>query len=101
MVEFILHYLDDFLFGGRLESDSCNKTLDLALHLCHEVGFPVMSEKVVSLSTVFDFLGFVIDTLAMEIRLPDEKISRMKLMIQAWGCKRSCTKRDLSLIGNL
>ena len=78
-----LHYLDDFLFGGRPESNSCSKTLDLALHLCHEVGFPVMSEKVVGPSTLIDFLCFVIDTLAMEIRLPDEKLSRMKLMIRS------------------
>ena len=75
LVEFILHYLDDFLFGGRPESDSYSKTLDLALHLCHEVGFPVISEKVVGPSTVIDFLGFIIDTLAMEFRLPDEKLS--------------------------
>ena len=72
----------DDLFGTRPESDFCGKTLDLALHLCHEVGFPVMSEKVVGPSTVIDFLGFIIDTLAMEIRLPDEKLSWMKLMIR-------------------
>ena len=102
LVEFILHYLNDFLLGSWPESDSCGKTLDLALQLCHEVWFPVMSEKVVSPSTVIDFLGFVIDTLAMEIRLPHEKLSRMKLMIRTWRYRRSCTKRELlSLIGNL
>ena len=41
------------------------------------MGFPVISEKVVGLATIIDFLGFIIDNLAMEIRLPDEKLSRL------------------------
>ena len=58
-VDFVLHYLDDFLFGGRPKSDSCGKALNLALRLCQEVGFPVMSEKVVGPATEIDFLGFI------------------------------------------
>ena len=72
-VEFVIHYLDDFWFGGRPGSGACGKALDLALHLCREVGFPVMQEKVLGPATVLDFLGFIIDTTSMEIRLPDEK----------------------------
>lgn len=101
-LEFILHYLDDFLLGGSPGSDSCGRALDLALHVCREVGFPVMAEKVVGPSTVIDFLGFLIDTTAMEIRLPEEKLRRLKHLIQAWRPRKSCTKRELlSLIGNL
>ena len=29
-VEFIIHYLDDFLFAGKSDSDSCQKSLNLA-----------------------------------------------------------------------
>ena len=102
LVDFISHYLDDFLFGGRPGSDSCGRALNLALLPCQELGFPVMSEKVVGPATIIDFLGFIIDTLAMEIRLPDEKLSRIKLMIQSWRWKRCCSKRKLlSPIGNL
>ena len=101
-LEFILHYLDDFLFGGSPHSDSCGKSLNLALHICSEVGFPVMAEKVKGPSTVIDFLGFLIDTMAMEIRLPEEKLERLKTLIRSWWLRRSCTKRELlSLVGNL
>ena len=49
LIEFILHYLDIFLFGSW---PGFSIILELALHLCHEqVGFPVTSEKVVGPST--------------------------------------------------
>ena len=72
-VEFIIHYLEDFLFGGHPGSEACSRVLDLALRLCREVGLPVMQEKVLGPATVLDFLGFIIDTVSMEIRLPEEK----------------------------
>ena len=101
-LEFILHYLDDFLLGGSPGSDSCGRVLDLALRICMELGFPVMAEKVVGPSTTIEFLGFLIDSVAMEIRLPEEKLSRLKQMIQAWKRRKSCTKHELlSLIANL
>ena len=89
-VEFVIHYLDDFLFGGRPNADTSRRSLDLALHTCEVLGFPVMSEKV------------VIDTAAMEIRLPEEKLHHLKSLLRAWISRRSCTKRELlSLIGSL
>ena len=104
-VEFVIHYLDDFLFGGRPGGrpgpEVCGRVLDLVLRLCQVVGFPVMQEKVLGPATVIDFLGFIIDTVSMEIRLPAEKLSRIKQMIHSWRSKKSCTKCVLSLIGNL
>ena len=70
IVDFVLHYLDDFLFGGRPKSDCCGRALNLALCLCQDVGFPVISGKVVGPATEIDFLGLIIDAQAMEIRLP-------------------------------
>jgi hypothetical protein len=72
-VEFVFNYLDDFLFGGSPNSDSCGRNLELALRICCLLSFPVMAEKVSGPSTILEF-GFVIDTNAMEIRLPEEKL---------------------------
>ena len=100
--EFVLHYLDDFLFGGSPGSDTCRRSLDLALHICEQLGFPVMSEKVFGPSTQMEFLGFVLDTAAMEIRLPEEKLHHLKSLLWAWIPRKSCSKRELlSLIGSL
>ena len=48
------------------------------------------------------FLGIEIDTLAMELRLPKDKLDRINREIASWKEKRSCTKRELqSLTGQL
>ena len=63
------NYLDNFLFGGHPSLEACGRVWDLALHLYQAVGFPIMREEVLGLSTVLNFLGFIIDTMSMEIRL--------------------------------
>ncbi len=48
------------------------------------------------------FLGILINTEKMEIRLPADKLSRLQLLINQWGVMKVCRKRDLlSLIGHL
>ena len=102
VVEFVIHYLDDFLFAGRADAPSCKESLDLALMLCKELGIPVMPEKVAGPTTLLDFLGLLIDTIKMEISLPEDKLLRLKSLLSSWLCRKSCTKRQLqSLIGHL
>ena len=73
-VEFIIHYLDDFLLEGSPHTEVCQKSLDLSLQLCQDVGFPVLQEKVFGPTTVLDFLGILVNTDSMELRLPQEKL---------------------------
>ena len=83
-------------------SDNCKRSLDLALHMYSLLGFPVMTEKVFGLSTSLEFLGFLVDTIAMEIRLPDTKLQQLKCLLRSWIPRKSCSKRELlSLIGIL
>ena len=42
------------------------------------------------------------DTQRWELRLPQEKLSRIQLLVASWRCRKSCTKKELlSLIGLL
>ena len=94
--------MNDFLFGGSPDSNSCGRSLDLALRMCSLLGFPVMTEKVFGPSTSLEFLGFLLDTIAMEIRLPVVKLQQLKHLLNSWVSRKSCSKRELlSLIGSL
>ena len=48
-------------------------------------------------ATTLVFLGVVLDTEALALRLPGEKLSRLRSIIAAWRDKKSCTKRVVVL----
>ena len=101
-ITYMLHYLDDFLFLGPPGHPMCNSTLSLAQSTCIELGFPVAPEKLEGPATVLTFLGIEIDTVAMELRLPADKLARLHNLIDHWLNKRAASKRELqSIIGHL
>lgn len=54
--------------------------LHISLELCSQLGFPVATEKVEGPSTVLTFLGIEIDSVKQEVRLPADKLSRLKAL---------------------
>lgn len=98
----VLHYLDDYLLLGAPESRECQQALEMALRLCHQLGIPIAVHKTEGPGVIIVFLGIELDTVAMEIRLPQEKLRRLQQEITRWRDRLSCTKRELlSLIGQL
>ena len=52
-------------------------------------------------SCTLSFLGILLNTVKLELRLPEEKLHWLKEMIQLWHGRKSCTKRELlSLLGH-
>ena len=101
-VSFSMHLLDDFLTMGKGGTGECGRNLDLMKGTCNCNGTPLKVRKTVGPSTVIEFLGIILDTIRMEMRLSEEKIRALKVLLQVWSCKRACTKRELlSLIGKL
>ena len=99
--EFI-HYRDDFQIVGDPGSSECSVALNVALELCGRLGVPIAEQKLQGPTTSLSFLGIELDTMAMELRLPQEKLGQLKVMIQDWKARKSCSKRELlSLIGRL
>lgn len=48
------------------------------------------------------FLGIQIDTVSGELRLPEEKLQRLRTLLQEWGSRKTCQRKQLeSLIGLL
>ena len=101
-VRVFLHYLDDFFFCYHPPAALCAAQLNSAITVCENLGFPVAPKKVEGPSTVLTFLGIEIDSTAQELRLPQPKLMRLKVVLAAWLGRRNATKRDLqSLIGLL
>ena len=95
----VLHYLDNYLFAGDPGTSECAEALQLALNLCERLGVPVAEKKVEGPVTSLVFLGILVDR---ELRLPEEKLARLRALITQWQHKKACTKRELlSLIGQL
>ena len=101
-VQFIIHYLDDFLAIGALASLECAQALAVLKSLYELLGLPVALAKLVGPVPCLDFLGFELDSEAMEIRLPQPKLAELRELIQSWLGRKSCTKKELqSLVGKL
>ena len=97
-----VHYLDDFLFWGPAESDQCGLALEKATSLCDRLGLPVAAHKTVGPATVLTFLGIEVDSVSQELRLPEEKLSRLRALLSQWSTKRHASKHDLQvLLGHL
>lgn len=98
----LLHYLDDFLTMGHPHSPERQHNLHTLIQVCHLLNVPLATQKVEGSTPCLDFLGIILDTICMETRLPEEKITRIFHAVDNWLDKRNATKREiLSLVGLL
>lgn len=98
----LFHYLDDFATMGPAGQGTCEANLRILLALCELLGVPIASQKSRGPCTCLEYIGFVLDTIAMEVRLSQEKLARLVNTIRAWQARKFCTKHELeSLIGQL
>ena len=54
----ILHYLDDFVLGGALESLTCAQNLHSFLAICSQLGVPIAWEKLGRPNNNANFPGY-------------------------------------------
>ena len=101
-IRYITHYLDDFIFvtpPGSSEGSVCMETLN---RVCQCLGVPIAEEKRAGPTVCLVFLGIEIDTDASVLRLPQDKLQRIRALLEEWGDRRSCYRKELeSLIGLL
>ena len=96
------HYIDDFVAVGRKGTDECAESMAVFKETCQRLGMPLDESKEEGPSEVLTFLGLEIDTVNMEVRLPQEKLREMRSLLKRWRGMKSCRRRDLeSLVGSL
>jgi hypothetical protein len=108
-IAFAIHYLDDFLVLGPAGQPTCQQALTTTISLCEELGFAIAPEKTEGPTTSLTFLGIEMDTVQGQLRLPQEKLTRLSSTIAQWmkgpyptAPRSSGKKRELlSLIGLL
>ena len=101
-VQFVDHYLDDFIIYGPPGSTLCKSQLQTTLSTCARLGVPLAAGKLEGPTECLTFLGIEVDTKSGVLRLPQAKLGRIRQALQEWEVKKSGTKRELqSLIGTL
>lgn len=89
------HMIDDFFFIGKQGSQSCVQDLSQFISLCSDIGVPIKHEKTVLPSTVITIYGIEIDSVAMECRLPNEKVEKIREKLQYFVKKKKVTLTEL------
>ena len=98
----VFNYIDDFFTLDNPGSDECRLNLTIMLGICESTGMPVEGDKCQGPVTCIPFLGMELDSSALEIRLPADKLARLRALLLTWRGRKACRKRELlSLIGSL
>lgn len=101
-VAHLFHYIDGFIRVGTAGSSECHVNAEIMHDVCETLGLPVEPEKDEGPASTITFLGIEIDSMAMEVRLPKEKLARLRSDRSTWRGRKACKKRDLlSLVGTL
>lgn len=98
----VRHYIDDYIVVGKAGTEECARAMRALKETCRGLGMPLDDTKEEGPSEVITFLGIEIDTIQMEIRLPEGKLVELKGILKRWRGMRSCRRRDLeSIVGSL
>ena len=100
-VRTLFHYLDDFLIVAHPASNQCRDDLRRLLDVFH-LRVPIAEDKLEGPTTSLSFLGIELDCDRMVLRLPQEKLSELHILLAQWRLWRYCHIGDLrSLVGKL
>lgn len=96
-----MHYLDDFLIVAN-SRESCQVALKKLLQVFARLDVPIATEMLEGPAMTLTFLGIKIDTVAMSLWLPAERLAELKLLVANWLGRRFCTLKELeSLAGKM
>ena len=62
---------------------------------CDELGVPIAENKTVGPSNITTFLGFIIDTVLMMVRTLEEKLKKIRNLLQPLLYKKKVSLKDL------
>ena len=100
-LQHVIQILDDF-FVAEPSWVGCLKTFSTLLKAFMSLRASLVASKTLGPSQVLEFMGIVLDTNRMEVRLPEDKLSRTRELLKSFQGRRSVRLVELqSLIGTL
>ena len=96
----IVNYLDDFITVAPTESE-CMSARDTVTNVLRFLGFHVAYEKLVYPSKCVIYLGIIIDSVRMELRLPECKLTKLVSLINSIEIQKRVSKKNLESLGGL
>ncbi len=92
----------DFVMVGPPTSPACEHNMEIMQETCDKAGMPIEPDKNEGPAQVITFLGLELDTNHLDIRLPSNKLMKLKALVSAWRGRKACKKSELlSLLGLL
>ncbi|KAG5717591.1 hypothetical protein E4T56_gene5241 [Termitomyces sp. T112] len=93
----IRHYLDNFLgiFAPSTLLSLVRSSLSWAQTLAGHLGLTFQPSKIVGPDTSIEYLGLELDSIKMEICLPQDKLAYLQELMATWSQRRRCTLHDL------
>lgn len=91
------NYLDDLICLSETYEQGILDQLYL-ISVLRKLGFYIAWEKVRSPSQVTKYLGIEIDTIKMELRLPDEKVQKLRRELLFWQGRIKATYKQLQIL---
>lgn len=82
-VDWVFHYLDDFLVIGAPNSDQCARQLQTLLAVFDKLNILVAIEKIEGPAMILLFLGVEPDIQALTLRLLADKLTELKHLINS------------------
>ena len=79
-----MYYLEDFFLTNRAGSNKCRAEMDIVINVFEQLGIPLALEKIIGPATALVFLGILIDTLEMCVKLPMDKLSELLSSLAFW-----------------
>ena len=96
-----IHILDDF-FLVSVSQQVGTVQLKAFLDMCEDIGLPMAPDKTFWPSNIMTFVGYEIDTMIGEVRLPLDKVEKCRIEISKLINKKKATLREIqSVIGLL
>ena len=96
----LIHILDDFLMVAA-SYDQCCSHLENFLSLCEYLGVPIAAEKTVGPQTTLTFAGIELDTMALQARLPADKIIKPQALILSFLKRKKATLKEIQSLKGL